>query len=176
MPSGKAHDRITYLALIPAGAFVYGYTQSPSVTFLSCAGLLFGGLMFGPDLDTRSVQYYRWGWLRWIWWPYQHMFSHRSRWTHGLFLGLFTRLLYFSTLVVFISALLAALHNTYYQPLAWKQLVLAGSLEAQQLDRPHLLGALAGLWLGGALHSWADWLHSRLRRARHWPRPGRSSR
>ncbi len=27
--------------------------------------------MFGPDLDIYSVQFQRWGFLRWIWLPYQ---------------------------------------------------------------------------------------------------------
>lgn len=167
MPSGKVHDRITYLALLPAGVGVHVYTHSLPLTLLTCVGLLFGGLMFGPDLDTKSVQYFRWGPFRWIWWPYQRLFSHRSGWTHGIFLGPFTRLLYFSVVVGLLVMLLVALYNTYYQPFAWRGLVSAGAHGAQDLDRPSALWTLGGLWLGGALHSWADWLHSLgLRRSR----------
>ena len=50
--------------------------------------------MFGPDLDIHSVQYKRWGWLRWIWLPYRASMHHRSQLSHGPIVGTTLRVLY----------------------------------------------------------------------------------
>ncbi len=59
------------------------------------AAFVFGGLMFGPDLDTVSRQYSRWFFLRFLWFPYRSFFKHRSRFSHGLIFGAFIRVIYF---------------------------------------------------------------------------------
>lgn len=156
MPSGKTHDRITYLAALPVGLACYGAVGAwePAVSLV--AGVLFGGLMFGPDLDVKSVQYHRWGLLRWIWWPYQRMFRHRSTWTHGLIWGLLVRTLYLGAATIALGALAFALIHTYLTPLAWR---LEPRVALATLEHPasrHVWFALAGAWLGGALHTGAD--------------------
>lgn len=151
MPSGKTHDRLTWVATVPTAGIAWGLTHSGLDTLLGALGLLFGGLMFGPDLDLKSRQYYRWGPLRWIWLPYQGCFKHRSTFTHGLLLGLPVRLLYLASVCTLVGAAISFVH-----PLPW-----AGWSQALAMSpsKPALAPAgfgLAGIWLGGALHTWAD--------------------
>ena len=166
MPSGRVHDRITYLATGPVAIGVKLYTHSLPLALAASAGLLFGGLMFGPDLDTRSVQYRRWGFARWIWWPYQRLFSHRSPWTHGLFLGLLVRLGYFSLVILLVASLMIACINTYDRPIPWQHFLRLGLGEVHHLNRSDLVWSMGGVWLGGALHSWADVVHTFVKRRR----------
>ena len=63
-------------------------------TLIVAGEFLFSGLMFGPDLDIYSVQYKRWGYLRWLWIPYQKTLKHRSFFSHGLIIGTTIRLIY----------------------------------------------------------------------------------
>lgn len=156
MPSGRTHDRITYLAVLPAAWAAYAYAQSPAHAALAAAGLLFGGLMFGPDLDLKSVQYYRWGPFRWIWWPYQRMFRHRSFWTHSVIASLAVRLVYFALVVGGIGAIAYALIDTYVARLDRQAILPPDVVGARKPDTISLGMALAGVWLGGALHTWAD--------------------
>ena len=109
MPSGRTHDAITFILAVPAFAATYAVTRSPSASAVVAAAFVFGGLMFGPDLDTVSRQYSRWGIFRGIWFPYRSFFKHRSRFSHGLIFGALLRAVYFMgilTLVVFLAAYL----------------------------------------------------------------------
>ncbi len=83
MPSGKTHDAFTFILAIPIAASVFVITGELATSSIVTITFLFGGLMFGPDLDTHSNQYTRWGIFRVLWLPYQKFFSHRSRWSHG---------------------------------------------------------------------------------------------
>ncbi|HKX83242.1 MAG TPA: metal-binding protein, partial [Pyrinomonadaceae bacterium] len=87
MPSGRTHDLITIALVAPAFAVAYAFSGDTPVSIVVTAGLLFGGLMFGPDLDTGSKQYARWSFLKVLWFPYRMFFKHRSRWSHGLIFG-----------------------------------------------------------------------------------------
>lgn len=173
MPSGRTHDRLTYLAALPVAWAAYAYAQSAAHAAIATAGLLFGGLMFGPDLDVKSVQYYRWGPLRWVWWPYQRMFRHRSFWTHGVLVSLAVRLVYFAAVVGGLGAIAYALVNTYLAPVALPAEVPASLAGILAPDSTLLWMALAGLWLGGALHTWADVSVSFGKRALKGPRKRR---
>src|SRR5580765_6344741 len=107
MPSGKTHDAITFLLAIPAFAVSYSVTRSMTASAVAFVAFVFGGLMFGPDLDTVSKQYSRWFIFRFLWFPYRHFFKHRSRFSHGLIFGALIRVVYFLgtvTLLVFTAA------------------------------------------------------------------------
>src|SRR5207244_3431768 len=107
MPSGKTHDAITLLLAAPAFAVTYVATKNYSASLVVAAMFIFGGLMFGPDLDTVSRQYSRWLIFRFIWLPYRRFFKHRSRFSHGLIFGAFGRVVYFMgvlTLAAFVAA------------------------------------------------------------------------
>lgn len=166
MPSGKTHDQITLWLTPPVLVAGWLSTQELSSTLTLGLSFVFAGLMFSGDLDLRSVQYKRWGWLRWIWKPYQKMVSHRSVFSHGLFLGLIARLLYLSVVFLFFSACLGFLlplvqqEQLLEQSQSVLQVVLQGVLREPEL----LVAALIGLWLGGVSHTLADELGSLYKR------------
>ncbi|MEP6902659.1 MAG: metal-binding protein, partial [Actinomycetota bacterium] len=91
MPSGKTHDAITFLLVAPVFVAGWRISGNSAISAVVTIAFLSGGLMFGPDLDTMSKQYTRWGILRFLWYPYQRFFAHRSRWSHGLIFGTFLR-------------------------------------------------------------------------------------
>jgi uncharacterized metal-binding protein len=177
MPSGRTHDRITLwmLPLLAGGAF--GLTQRAEVTILITAGFLFGGLMFGPDLDIHSAQYKRWGPLRWIWLPYRQAMHHRSLLSHGLVIGTLGRVLYFTIgLGIFVNLVILgiAIVQHYLGTLPdWPSFVWQASqtttstlLQAIQQHPVESLAALVGLELGAMSHIMADTIGSAYKRWR----------
>ena len=102
MPSGVVHDRITIWILPWVVGITYCLTRSAELTLILAGGYLFSGMMFGPDLDIRSIQYKRWGIIRGIWLPYRRFLRHRSAWSHGFLLGTFVRLIYFLFSICFV--------------------------------------------------------------------------
>src|SRR3954451_11103211 len=107
MPSGRTHDAITILLAAPAFAVVFAITGNAGAAAVVTIAFVFGGVMFGPDLDTVSRQYSRWGPFRFIWFPYRSFFRHRSRFSHGLIFGSLIRVIYFMgilTLLTFAGA------------------------------------------------------------------------
>ena len=59
--------------------------------------------MLGPDLDIHSIQYRRWGPLRWIWLPYQKALKHRSQLSHGPIIGTAVRVMYLSVWIALFA-------------------------------------------------------------------------
>src|SRR5437868_15163848 len=119
MPSARTHDAITFLLAAPTFAAAYVVTKNVTASLTVAAAFVFGGLMFGPDLDTVSRQYSRWAFLRGLWLPYRTFFKHRSRFTHGLIFGAFLRVFYFCgvlTLVGFIVAYGFAAYSGCHAP------------------------------------------------------------
>ncbi len=162
MPSGKTHDVLTILFAIPVGAGALLGTEEFFSAGLIIVAFIFGGLMFGPDLDTNSKQYARWGIFRLLWYPYQKFFKHRSRWTHGHLLGTFFRVVYFVgviTLLSFFFAFFAAVyiggqHSGFFEFLHnWRD--VGGYIRAN-LGNNILYFAFLGCWLGAASHSIVD--------------------
>jgi uncharacterized metal-binding protein len=111
MPSGRTHDRITLWCLPIIAIATFAVTRNPLWTLVISGGFLFGGLMFGPDLDIHSVQYKRWGWLRWIWLPYRASMRHRSPLSHGPILGTALRIFYFTLWLVVFGLVAIAIAN-----------------------------------------------------------------
>src|SRR5215207_8426337 len=103
MPSGKTHDMVTLVLAPPTFAAAWGLTGSVWLSALATVAMLFGGLMFGPDLDIQSRQYTRWGPLRLLWWPYKAVFRHRSRWSHGIVFGTLIRVVYFAAALTLLA-------------------------------------------------------------------------
>src|SRR5215211_9027602 len=103
MPSGKTHDMVTLVLAPPTFAAAWGLTGSVWLSAAAMAAMLFGGLMFGPDLDIQSRQYTRWGPLRFLWFPYKVAFRHRSRWSHGIIFGTLIRVVYFAAVVTLVA-------------------------------------------------------------------------
>lgn len=163
MPSGKTHDLITLGLGLPTFLLAWLLGAGLWGAVAATAAMIFGGLMFGPDLDTNSRQYQRWGVMRWLWWPYRVLMPHRSRFTHGIVLGTVLRMVYFIGMVSIILVLLVA-GWAYFQggKLDLDPLREGGSIYnyLAGLDRRLLVSAVLGLWWGSASHSIVDFLHS----------------
>ena len=164
MPSGKTHDAITLLLAAPTFAAAWGLTGSLKLAAVATCAMLFGGFMFGPDLDIQSRQYTRWGPVRFLWWPYKVAFRHRSRWSHGIVFGTLIRVVYFGaavTLVAWACVYARAVFVAGGTPPGWREVAAAWHLaEATAagygLGPRALVAVLAGLWWGAASHTLTD--------------------
>jgi uncharacterized metal-binding protein len=165
MPSGRTHDRITLWNLPVIVGLSYLLTHSGELTLLIASAFLFSGLMFGPDLDIYSVQYKRWGILRWIWLPYQALLVHRSMLSHGLIVGTSLRIIYLLVclLAIAVPAVAAAQliggFNWNWQQVARLTLQLVVQDYWQEA-----IALLIGLELGAMSHSLCDWISSTYKR------------
>lgn len=167
MPSGKTHDRITWLTALPVAWIGWVSSRELSLTALLTLSFLFAGLMFSGDLDTKSVQYKRWGWFRWIWIPYRKLVPHRSPFSHGPVLGVLTRLLYLSAWVTLLFAALTRVALALEQSQLAEQGFGLAKQTAVFFQNPVYVGVgLVGLWLGGFSHTLADETVSTLKRLR----------
>jgi len=163
MPSAKTHDAITFMLAVPAAAAAYAATRHLSAAVIVGLAFLFGGLMFGPDLDTVSRQYSRWGIFRFLWLPYRSFFKHRSHFSHGLILGALLRVFYFAgavTLVVFCAAYVYASYTGGRLPrlndisLVWGP--IGAFVNAYFGGSEFYLLSFVGVWLGAASHTFTD--------------------
>lgn len=162
MPSGKTHDAVTFLFAAPVFAATWKITESVSLASVVASTFLFGGLMFGPDLDTISKQYARWSFFRFLWLPYRAFFKHRSRWSHGLVFGTFLRVVYFVgalTLFSFLAAYVLAIYTGGDLPrlagfaATWRQI---GNSVRANFGEYVFVAVFIGLWLGAASHTLTD--------------------
>jgi uncharacterized metal-binding protein len=170
MPSGRTHDAITLILAVPTFVAAWGVTGSLALAFVATGAMLFGGFMFGPDLDIQSRQYTRWGIFRFLWLPYRMLFRHRSRWSHGIIFGTLIRVLYFTLVLALIFAagvyLRAALAQGPVPTLdeirqAWR--AIEGGIRAS-VGEHTVWAALIGLWWGAASHTLTDVAWSVLRK------------
>lgn len=108
MASGKAHTKATIiLAILSTPLFAFpGYQLIPIGISL--------GLWLSPDLDTKSDPYNRWGIIKFIWWPYQRIFSHRSPWTHLPIISTIIRVIYLSPFIYLSTMLSGHCPDTHY--------------------------------------------------------------
>ncbi|MHC5736559.1 metal-binding protein [Nostoc sp.] len=166
MPSGRTHDRITMYALPFVAGITFWQTRSSNATLLVAGGFLFGGLMFGPDLDIYSVQFQRWGFLRWIWLPYQKSLRHRSFLSHGPIIGTILRILYLGSLLailaIFVLVIAEKLGNLSF---TWQDLGGSVGRSLVQYDTEYI-ALFLGLELGAMSHSLSDWGGSAYKRVR----------
>ncbi|MEW6732847.1 MAG: metal-binding protein [Acidobacteriota bacterium] len=161
MPSGKTHDLITLLLAPPTLLVAYLFTADLQLSAIATGTMLFGGLMFGPDLDIDSRPYKRWGPLRILWWPYRTFFPHRSRFTHGIILGTLVRIAYFLLVIALLLAIGLYLRELWLGGAPRGEVILLAAATRVQtllitLDRPSLLAIFLGLWWGAASHTIAD--------------------
>ncbi|MBR8830189.1 MAG: hypothetical protein N5P05_002849 [Chroococcopsis gigantea SAG 12.99] len=175
MPSGKTHDRITYslLPLVIAVSLLVG--ENISVTLAATGGYLFAGLMFGPDLDIHSVQYKRWGWLRFLWLPYRSMLRHRSFLSHGPIVGTLFRVFYFGSFLLLITIVAGVIMELIWGK-GWNGEEMKGRIIniLWYSHRRESIALLIGLELGAMSHSLSDWIGSSLKRSHR--KTGKKSR
>ncbi len=164
MPSGQTHDRITIWALPFIAGVAFWQTRSSNITLLIASGFMFGGLMFGPDLDIYSIQFQRWGYLRFIWLPYQKSLRHRSFLSHGPLIGTTVRVLYLCGLItVAVIIILFVAEKILNMTLSWHE-VAKHLLDMINLHRTEFLALFVGLELGAMSHSISDWSNSAYKR------------
>lgn len=161
MPNGSTHDQITFSSAPLVAGLSLWLTADPTSTLLMTSTFVFSGLMFGPDLDTRSVQSKRWGLLRFIWTPYRKLIRHRAIWSHGLIIGTAVRVLYIVVVLSLPSALV--LYGLDIPP----EIILS---HLTSLSLYRYLEVFIGLELGAVSHSVADYTVSiykrRIKRAK----------
>jgi uncharacterized metal-binding protein len=162
MPNGKTHDAVTIVLALPVLAAAFLLTKNVWASILVCGAFGFGGLMFGPDLDTVSRQFSRWWILKPLWLPYRLIFKHRSRWSHGLVFGALFRVIYFLGILTagsFAAVYTIALYHGAEPPgLAgfigeWQTF---GTIARSFFGEHVFLLFFAGLWLGAASHTFTD--------------------
>ncbi len=155
MPSGKVHDSVTILLAAPVAAGAHLAFGEVALTLVVSAAFLFGGLMFGPDLDTTSRPYARWSIARFIWFPYRKMFKHRSRWSHGLVFGTLFRVVYFFGIVTILGTAIyfAAAGSAGDMAMMWG---ILGNASGKYFGIITFGAAFAGVWLGAASHTITD--------------------
>ncbi|MFN6500498.1 MAG: metal-binding protein [Nostoc sp. DedQUE01] len=164
MPSGRTHDRITLYALPFVAGVTFWQTRSSNATLLVAGGFLFGGLMFGPDLDIYSVQFQRWGFLRWIWLPYQKSLRHRSFLSHGPIIGTTLRIIYLGSLLGILAIFILVIAQKLWN-FSFTLQDLGGTIGRSLLDYDTEYVALfLGLELGAMSHSLSDWSGSAYKR------------
>jgi uncharacterized metal-binding protein len=162
MPSGRTHDAITFLLAAPVFAASWQISHHVATSSVVTAAFVFGGLMFGPDLDTLSRQYSRWSFARALWLPYRWCFPHRSRWSHGLIFGTLLRVIYFMgimTLAAFGAVYAYAVYAGGNIPgiveftSVWKGF---GESVREFFGESFLPAVFVGLWSGAASHTLTD--------------------
>ncbi|NEQ51580.1 MAG: metal-binding protein [Leptolyngbya sp. SIO3F4] len=166
MPSGKHHDQITLWLLPMVLVSAFFITVDMPTAVIVAVSFLLSGLMMGPDLDIQSVQYRRWGPIRWIWYPYQVLVKHRSKWSHGPIIGTLVRVIYLAVWVALFATLgVIAINHLWQAKLSWKMIQpVLQDLFVQYIRE--WLALLAGLELGALSHYTSDWLASGLKKKR----------
>ena len=114
------------------------------------------------QLNLASKQYRRWGPLRFIWWPYMTVLSHRSRLSHGIMLSTVVRIFYFLAVVALLATLGLYLRQRFLYGVetTWgvefRQVGRGMGEFWRRTDKEYFWAAFAGLWLGAAAHTVAD--------------------
>ena len=172
MSSGKNHDRITLFCLPWIIGIATVLTRSSQLICLLAGGFLFSGLMFGPDLDIYSIQYKRWGLLRWLWLPYQKFLPHRSLFSHGLLIGTAIRIIYLLTGIFMIAAFATAIFQLLWGfEWNWQEFVFSCFRLVVKVYPQEAFVVLLGLELGAMSHSLTDWISSELKILRGRAKP-----
>jgi uncharacterized metal-binding protein len=163
MPSGRTHDRITLWSLPLVAGAAFWQTRNGNITLLVAGGFMFGGLMFGPDLDIYSRQFQRWGVFRFLWLPYQKSLRHRSFLSHGPIIGTTLRVVYLLTILTICVLVFLLIAAQFGGGVSWQG--LAGNVVRSLLTHyPEFLALFIGLELGAMSHSLSDWTGSTYKR------------
>ncbi len=164
MPSGKKHDRITWICFPLIVIITLLLVKKLDIAIITATAFVFSGLMFGPDLDIYSVQYKRWGWFKFIWLPYQKNLKHRSFLSHGFLIGTIIRLLYLSIILFVTAILIVAIAQLIWGfDWNWQQLVITSYQKIINDYLTQTFALLIGLELGAMSHYLADEIGSRLK-------------
>lgn len=161
MPSAKTHDKITAITAIPVSTGFYFATSDLTISAVTTLVYLFTGFMFSGDLDIKSKPIKRWGILKFIWYPYEKIIKHRSIYSHGLFIGIFIRLLYlFSIFLIGWTAWDLIVYQKFTTPDVYIQLFIKLIQNNQQLS----ICILLAFMLGDLSHIIPDFITTTIKR------------
>ena len=161
MPSGKNHDRITWICFPIVFTVCLLTTQNLPIAIITGICFVFAGLMFGPDLDIHSVQIKRWGWLQFIWLPYQKNLKHRSIFSHGFLIGTIGRILYFAIVIFLLAIFLVTIAQIIFGfPWHWQEFLTKLFSQIFVEYRTLSIFVFIGLELGAMSHYLADGIAS----------------
>ena len=168
MPSGKNHDRITWICLPLIILISLLIAQRFDLTIIVAFAFVFSGLMFGPDLDIYSQQYKRWKWIKFIWLPYQKTLKHRSFLSHGFIIGTVVRVLYLSIVIFLLAIFLVAIAQLFWGfSWNWQKIVNLGYVNLTRKYYLEAIALLVGLELGAMSHYLADEIASHLKASKN---------
>ncbi len=168
MPSGKNHDRITWICLPLIILISLLIIKSPNLTVIVGMAFVFSGLMFGPDLDIYSQQYKRWGWFKFIWRPYQKALKHRSFFSHGFIIGTLIRVLYLFLVLFFCAIFIVAIAQIIAGfSWHWQKIFILSYTNLTNQYPSEALALFVGLELGAMSHYLADEIASRLKASKN---------
>lgn len=164
LAAGKTHDKITVImAPFIASLFLFlnmifldDLGSSLAFTILGVSVYMFGGYMFSGDLDIKSREFKRWGYLKFIWIPYQKIFEHRSIFTHGFILGPIIRILYVLIIPIIIFSLLYSFSIVNISTLEMIKLSFNFVIKNKIL----FFNIFLALFLGSGLHTITDLVYS----------------
>ncbi len=142
MASGKNHDRaISFTTpIMLAAAITSGHAE---VGLIATASYYLAGMYLSPDLDLVSRPFKRWGFLRWLWLPYQRLIPRHRHWlSHGPVIGSVVRLVYLAALVSPLWLLFPG-----FQRVQWAGVTL-----------PNVVAFLVGVELSALNHLFLDGL------------------
>ena len=121
--------------------------------------------MFGPDLDIHSIQFKRWGILRWLWLPYQKILHHRSLFSHGPVIGTILRLIYLSSFLLLLGIFGIALGQLFWGfHWNWKEFSVMVVRGIAGKYRGEAIALFLGLESGAMSHSMSDTIGSAWKR------------
>jgi uncharacterized metal-binding protein len=155
MPMGTTHRRLNTALSVPLAAGTLWLKWDAGFVVSLLAGYHFATYFMNPDLDLNSLGYKSWGWLRFIWWPYQKVLAHRCFLSHFPVISTLLRVLY----LLWFPALLL--------------LVFGGSVQAAARDAifdwfpvtwPFLLVFVIGMIISDSLHAIFDTSSTELKR------------
>jgi uncharacterized metal-binding protein len=165
MPSGRTHDRLTLAtAAVSLPVWLVASANHDPVPYVyGVSAYLFSGFWLSGDLDTNSVCYKRWGFFKFIWWPYRKMVPHRSIVSHGLVVGPLLRVVYFAIVTGLLLHFGADFVNKYFLVVDRTGILRHTRLSTLGwllLHPSAAISAVIGLVLGGFTHTIADAIFS----------------
>lgn len=149
MPSRHTHLAASHVCLLPVFLILLvGLNWHWYDAGLVVLGMWLGEIYLSPDLDTKSRPFYRWGFFRFIWWPYQWLVKHRSVLSHHIWVGTFFRVLYFSCVCILSYMAIRVVFD---------DAVVLPQLRSEVLGyityyKNQLLCLGVGVWIGSFLH------------------------
>ncbi len=109
MPNAPTHDRAALITAATVGTVAQLSGVLPTTdSIILAASIIINNYYLSPDLDIVSASYYRWGFLKAFWLPYQKVIHHRSWLSHSSFISYTIRLMY---MLVFLLPIIAILFN-----------------------------------------------------------------